>query len=169
MFGNFFYGPPKGSAPFSPRVDYEKFKICSICMCDTLFERSWGLELKKNDFDWIFKNFTHQGAFYSPPLRDNLKISIEPILKHTKEWQRVLYPCFQGQGIQFWSYFIHISNHIHFIGCFRVRHYVKTLKKHTRKAENKHRTKTKAHKRMIEGSIPMFSRSGNSIVKLFQS
>ena len=29
MLSNFFYGPPKGSAPFSPLVDHEKNKVCS--------------------------------------------------------------------------------------------------------------------------------------------
>ncbi len=46
MLSNFLR-PPKGSAPFSPQVDHEKNKICSICTCDTLFERSWGLKYTK--------------------------------------------------------------------------------------------------------------------------
>ena len=38
-----------------------------------------------------------------------------------------------------------------------------------RKRENRHKTKTKAHTRVIEGSIPMFSWSQNSFMKSFQS
>ena len=34
-----------------------------------------------------------------------------------------------------------------------------------RKRENRHKTKTKAHTRVIEGSIPMFSWSQNSFMK----
>ena len=39
----------------------------------------------------------------------------------------------------------------------------------TRKHKNKHKIKTKACTRLNEGSIPMFLRSGNSIMKLFRS
>ena len=53
MLSNFFYGPPKGSAHFSPVVEHEKIKISSICLCDTLLERSWCQDFKKIIFDQI--------------------------------------------------------------------------------------------------------------------